>query len=89
MPDEEVYCTVKPDEVPPVPDNKFLKRRVPVAQEDVSDLKRGEEEGEIALDKSNRGGKDRDRDRDRNRDRDRDWDRSNRHNNDRDRDRER
>lgn len=26
--EEAVFCSVKADEVPPVPDNKFLKRRV-------------------------------------------------------------
>lgn len=28
MDDEEVFCSIKPDEVPPVPDNKFLRRKV-------------------------------------------------------------
>lgn len=73
-----MYCTIKPEEVPPVPDNKFLKRRVPTQEND--DIAK-REDGEIGLEKLNRE-KDRDRyrgdrrnnehdTRDRERDRDR------------------
>ena len=26
--DEEIFCSIKPEEVPPIPDNKFLARNV-------------------------------------------------------------
>ena len=37
--EESIFCTVKPEEVPPVPENKFLMRDAIAAAKNVTDLK--------------------------------------------------
>jgi hypothetical protein len=94
--EQQLYASVNPDEIPPVPSNRFLMRKIEVQQQkqqqdqhNISSDAKGGVETRMDVERNEKDRKEASRHRDRDRDRERERSRDRNRDRDRDRDRER